>query len=58
MFKFYLSEIFRSKINKIKKKRNLEYKKIFLKVQEIINCDEKSIDFYKNLKYELSKRKK
>ena len=58
MFKFKLSKTLRHKLNKIEKKKNVEYKKIFSKVKKIINCNETSIDFYKNLRYDLSKYKR
>ena len=58
MFKLEISKNLLSKLKKIKKKNILEYKKIKLKMEEIMYCDENSIDFYKNLKYDLKNYKR
>ena len=58
MFDFDLSDELKIKIRKLTKRDNVKVEIINKKIKEIITNDETTIDRYKNLRYELSDRKR
>lgn len=58
MFDFDLTDLLKTKIQKILKKDKKKVEIINKKIKEIINSDENSIDHYKNLKYGLREYKR
>ena len=58
MFEFNLTDELKLKIKKLLKKDKKKVEIINKKIKEIVNCDEDSIEHYKNLKYELKEYKR
>jgi YafQ family addiction module toxin component len=58
MFSFNLSDELKLKIRKLLKKDKKKVEMINRKIKEIINCDENSIQHYKNLRYDLKEYKR
>ena len=58
MFSFNLSDELKFKIKKLLKKDKKRIEIINKKIKEIINCDENSIQHYKNLRYDLKEYKR
>ncbi|MEM3127301.1 MAG: addiction module toxin RelE [Candidatus Woesearchaeota archaeon] len=58
MFSFDLSPLLKKKLEKINKKDKVLAAATGKKIEEIINNDGKTIDRYKNLRYDLSDRKR
>ena len=54
MFIFDLSDELRIALSKLAKKDKLRASIIYKKIEQIINCDEKTIDHYKNLRHDMS----
>ena len=58
MFKFDFSDELKVKIKKLSKKDRKKLEILYKKVSEIISNDEKTIDRYKNLRYDLKTLKR
>jgi YafQ family addiction module toxin component len=58
MFTFDLSDHLRETIKKLSKKDRTRTEILNKKIKEIVECDENTIEHYKNLKYELSEYKR
>lgn len=58
MFDFDLTDDLRLKIQKLLKKDKKKIEIINKKIKEIINCDAESINYYKNLRYDLKEFKR
>lgn len=58
MFRFNLSDRLKFKTKKLAKKDKKKVLIINKKIKEIINCNEDSINHYKNLKYNLKEFKR
>jgi mRNA-degrading endonuclease RelE of RelBE toxin-antitoxin system len=58
MFSFDLTDILKIKIRKLHKKDKKKVMIINKKIKEIINNDDKTIERYKNLKYDLKDMKR
>ncbi|PIU21207.1 MAG: addiction module toxin RelE [Candidatus Diapherotrites archaeon CG08_land_8_20_14_0_20_34_12] len=57
-FQYSISDKLKSIIEKLLKKDKIRAEIIYKKIKEIINCDELTIEHYKNLRYDLSDRKR
>lgn len=57
-FQYSISDKLKSIIEKLLKKDKTRAEIIYKKIKEIISCDELTIGHYKNLKYDLSDRKR
>jgi mRNA-degrading endonuclease RelE of RelBE toxin-antitoxin system len=57
-FNYSFSNLFENNLSIIYKKDKLLYESVFKKINEIISRDEISIDFYKNLRYDLKEYKR
>ncbi|MCR4335862.1 MAG: addiction module toxin RelE [archaeon] len=52
-FKYNLSEDLKKTLKKLFKKDKRRYESAMKKIEEVISRDPKTIDFYKNLKYDM-----
>jgi mRNA-degrading endonuclease RelE of RelBE toxin-antitoxin system len=57
-FNYSFSNLFENNLSIIYKKDKLLYESVFKKINEIISRDEITIDFYKNLRYDLKEYKR
>ncbi|MEK6973568.1 MAG: addiction module toxin RelE [archaeon] len=57
-FQYSISDKLKSIIEKLVKKDKTRSEIIYKKIKEITNCDEFTIEHYKNLRYDLSDRKR
>ncbi|MDD4049769.1 MAG: addiction module toxin RelE [Candidatus ainarchaeum sp.] len=57
-FNYSFSNLFENNLSIIYKKDKLLYESVFKKINEIISIDEITIDFYKNLRYDLKEYKR
>jgi mRNA-degrading endonuclease RelE of RelBE toxin-antitoxin system len=57
-FKYGFSKEFLETLKKIQKKHKPLYEAVLKKIDEIISRDDETIDFYKNLRYNLSDSKR
>lgn len=58
MFEFDLTDNLKLKLQKLLKKDKKKVEIINKKIKEIINCDQDSIQHYKNLRYDLKEYKR
>jgi len=58
MFKFDLSGELKITLARLSKKDPVTARILNAKIKQIINCDEKRIDHFKNLRYDLSEYKR
>ncbi|MCD6227258.1 addiction module toxin RelE [Candidatus Micrarchaeota archaeon] len=58
MFDFDLSDELREVLKVLRKKDNKMFLRIYNKIDEIVNCDENTINHYKNLKHDLKEYKR
>lgn len=54
MFTFDLSDELRITLAKLSKKDRFRAAIVYKKIEQIVSCDEKTIDHYKNLRHDLS----
>ena len=57
-FDYDLSDKLKGIIEKLRKKDSKRTDLIYKKIKQIINCDETTIEHYKNLRHDLSDRKR